>query len=232
MPAKRNAKRSNAKRSNAKRNNAKRNNAKRPVGRDIARAGRRPVPPPPRLAPVPENRWTAPQRALVEAISAGPRGRFDNSGPFGLWLHAPRFGMPAQALGSYARLESRVPPRLSEFAILVTARLWRAHYEWYVHAPIAARAGVKAATIADLRAGRVPKSAAKDERAVYDFVRELYRTRRVGERTYQRLHRLLGDEAMVEFVGILGYYALVAMSLNVFRMLPPGDAPLPFGREP
>lgn len=184
-----------------------------------------------RLQPIAENKRTAPQRALVKAISSGPRGKFNNSGPFAIWLHAPEFGMPAQALGGFARLRTGVPSRLSEFAILCTARLWRSHYEWHVHAPIAESAGVKPKTIADLRAGRVPKSAAKDERAIYDFVKELYKTRRVSDRTYKRVSAFLEESAMVELVGILGYYVMVAMSLNVFRMLPPDDSPLPFGRE-
>lgn len=187
--------------------------------------------PPARLAAIAEDRRTPEQQALVDAISSGPRGRFNNSGPFAIWLHAPAFGMPAQALGGFARLETGVPPRLSEFAILVTARLWRSHYEWFVHAPIAEKAGVKARTIADLRAGRAPRTAAKDERALYDFIVELYKTRRVGERNYKRVHALLGEQATVELVGILGYYVMVAMSLNVFRMLPPNDAELPFGAE-
>ena len=119
-----------------------------------------------------------------------------------------------------------MPPRLSEFAILCTARAWRAQYEWYAHAPIAERAGVKPKTIADIRAGREPESAPKDERAIYAFVQELYRTRRVSDRTYKRVHASLGDSAMVELVAILGYYAFVAMTLDVFRMMPPVEAEL------
>jgi len=187
--------------------------------------------PPARLTAIAEDQRTPEQQALVDAISSGPRGRFNNSGPFAIWLHAPAFGMPAQKLGGFARLETGVPPRLSEFAILVTARMWRSHYEWFVHAPIAEKAGVKARTIADLRAGRAPRTAAKDERAIYDFIVELYKTRRVGDRNYKRVHALLGEQATVELVGILGYYVMVAMSLNVFRMLPPDDAELPFGAE-
>ena len=72
------------------------------------------------------------------------------------------------------------------------------------------------------------KSAAKDERAVYDFVHELYKTKRVSDRTYKRLHALLGDAGLVEFVGILGYYVMISMTLNVFRMMPPADAELAF----
>jgi 4-carboxymuconolactone decarboxylase len=143
-------------------------------------------------------------------------------------MHAPEFGQLAQALGAHARYKTALPPRLSEFAILCTARLWRAQYEWYAHAPMAAKAGVKAETIEELRHDRVPDSAADDERAIYDFVQELYQTRRVGERTYGRVRAFLDEPAMVEFVGILGYYALISMTLNVFQMLPPEAEPLAF----
>ncbi|RDV02390.1 carboxymuconolactone decarboxylase family protein [Undibacter mobilis] len=169
------------------------------------------------------------QHTLLRAMRSGPRGAaLKPQGPFAVWLHAPEYGQLAQALGGFCRYQSSVPARLSEFAILCTARLWRAQFEWYVHASIAEKEGVKPTTIADLRAGRAPKSAAKDERAVYDFVQEVYKAKRVSERTYQRVLAVLGEKGVVELVGILGYYASVAMTLNVFAMLPPEDAPLAF----
>src|SRR5206468_4730253 len=108
-------------------------------------------------------------------------------------------------LGGHCRFKTAVAPRLSEFAILATAKLWRAQYEWFAHVPQAERAGVKKETIRDLHRGRIPKSAPKDERAIYDFVRELYRTRRVSDRNFARVRALLGDAGTIEFVGILGY---------------------------
>jgi 4-carboxymuconolactone decarboxylase len=183
----------------------------------------------PRLPALAAEQLTPAQQALVDSIRSGPRGQATQiRGPFAVFLHSPDYGQLAQQLGGYCRLKTRVPPRLSEFAILVTAKLWRAQYEWFAHAPHAERAGVAAQTIKALRAGRAPKSLPKDERAVYDFIKELYRRKRVGDKTYARLHALLGDDGMVEFVGILGYYALIAMSLNVFRMGPPEGEPLPF----
>ena len=143
----------------------------------------------------------------------------------------PAFGQLAQKLGGHCRFNTAVPARLSEFAILVTAKMWRAQYEWYAHVPQAERAGVAKATIRDIHRGRVPKSAPKDERAIYDFVQELYKTRRVSDRNFKRVHSILGDAAMVEFVGILGYYVLISMILNVFRMSPPADEPLPFSEN-
>jgi 4-carboxymuconolactone decarboxylase len=183
--------------------------------------------PAPRLPVLDEPHMNDAQRALMQAIRSGPRGgSITPRGPFAVWLHAPEFGQLAQALGGFCRYQTALPPRLSEFAILCTARLWRAQYEWFAHAPIAEKAGVKVKTIADLRAGRKPASAPKDERALYDFIQEVYKAKRVTDRTYKRAQALLGDKATVELVGILGYYALISMTLNVFRMMPPADAKL------
>ena len=180
--------------------------------------------PPARLKDISEDEMTAGQRALAAEMLKS-RGKTAIGGPFGVFLHAPDYGDLAQKLGAYCRYRTAVPPRLSEFAILVIARLWRAQYEWHVHAPIAAKAGVTPKTIKDLQAGRAPASAPKDERALYEFISELHKTRRVSNKTYGQVHALLGDAGMVEFTGILGYYTLIAMTLNAFNVaLPEGEA--------
>ena len=185
--------------------------------------------PAPRLALIDETQMTDAQRALLTSLRAGPRGAsITPRGPFAVWMHAPEFGELAQKLGAHCRYGTALSPRQSEFAILCTARLWRAQYEWFAHAPMAEKSGVKPKTIEELRLGRKPKSAPKDERAIYDFVQELYKTRRVTDRTYKMAQSLLGDAATVELVGILGYYVLISMTLNVFRMLPPEKEKLAF----
>jgi 4-carboxymuconolactone decarboxylase len=180
----------------------------------------------PRLATLAEETLTPAQRALAESIKSGPRGQFKMAGPFAVYLHAPVFGELAQKLGGHLRFKTSVPPRLSEFAILVTAQHWKAQYEWAMHAPMAEQQGVKPATIRDIQAGRAPKKAPRDEQAIYAFAKELYAKRRVGTATYNRVRKLLGDAGTVELVGILGYYALVSMTLNTFRM------PIPEGMKP
>ncbi len=188
--------------------------------------------PPPRLPAIPEDELTPEQRSLIDSIRSGPRGQFKMSGPFYCYLHAPAFGELAQKLGAHCRFGTKVPPRLSEFAILVTAQHWKSHYEWAAHAPIAERQGVKPETIRDLRVGRAPKTAPKDERAIHAFIKEIYRDKRVSNRTYQSVRALLGDAGTVELVGLLGYYAMVAMTLDVFRMPVPAGQPLPFAEPP
>src|SRR5262249_18703835 len=134
-----------------------------------------------RLSVLDENELNEAQRTLLDALRGGPRGQsLTIRGPFAAWMHAPEFGLLAQALGAHCRYGSGLEPRLSEFAILCTARFWCAQYEWFAHAPIAEKAGVKRKTIDDLRAGHEPKSAPKDERAIHAYVQELYKTRRVS----------------------------------------------------
>jgi 4-carboxymuconolactone decarboxylase len=182
----------------------------------------------PRLPAITEADMTPAQRALVESIRSGPRGTFKMSGPFAVYLHAPEFGELAQKLGGHVRFKTSIPPRLSEFAILVTAQFWQAQYEWVAHEPIALKQGVKPDVIKDLRAGRQPKKASKDERAIYDFARELFKTKRVSNRNYARVQKVLDNAGTVELVGLLGYYSTVAMTLDVFRMPVPDGTPLPF----
>jgi len=185
-----------------------------------------------RLPVLTEDALDADQRRLLDAMRAGPRGaRAQLRGPFAVYMHAPAYGELTQQLGAYVRFNTALAPRLSEFAILCIARIWRAQYEWHAHAPIAESAGVKPQTISAIKAGRTPATAPRDERAIWDFVRELHKRRRVGERTYKRVHAVLGDRGMVELVGIIGYYTGVSMVLNVFNVpLPDGAAP--FFAEP
>ena len=182
-----------------------------------------------RLPDLDEKSLSPAQRAMRDAIVTS-RGLTSSKlgGPFAVWLHAPEFGDIVQKLGAHCRYRTALPPRLSEFSILTMARYWRAQFEWFAHAPIAQKAGVKPETIRDLKAGRKPRKMAKDERAIYDFIAELHRTRRVSDKSYARVQAVLGDAGMVEFVGLLGYYTLVSMTLNVFRVNPPPGEALAF----
>ncbi|MEJ2436338.1 MAG: carboxymuconolactone decarboxylase family protein [Pseudolabrys sp.] len=104
--------------------------------------------PAPRLALIEEDEMNEAQRALLASLRAGPRGQsITPRGPFAAWMHAPELGELAQTLGAHCRYRTTLEPRLSEFAILCTARTWRAQYEWYAHAPMAEKAGVKPQTI-------------------------------------------------------------------------------------
>lgn len=182
-----------------------------------------------RLPPLVESELNPAQQVLLASMRASPRGgKLSLVGPFGCYMYAPEIGEPIQQLASYCRFKTRLPKRLSEFAILTIGRLWKSQYEFFVHAREGEAAGIKPETIRDLKAGRVPQRAPRDERALYDFIVELHQKRRVSNRNYARVQKLLGDGGMVELLAIMGSYTLTCTVLNTFRVPLPAGATPPF----
>jgi 4-carboxymuconolactone decarboxylase len=169
---------------------------------------------------------TPEQKIVLDEILSGPRGNLD--GPFLGWIHSPELAQQAQRLGAFCRYSTGLPLRLSELAILVTAVRWQAQAEWFIHYPIALQAGVGAADAETIREGRRPDFADADDALIYDFASELYETKRVSDATYAKAAERFGHQVVVNLVGLLGYYALVAMTLNVFDMRALGQESLPF----
>ena len=118
------------------------------------------------------------------------------------------------ALGEYLRYRSALPPRLSEFAILVTAAQWQQQLEWDIHAPIALKAGIPQLVMDAMWAGMTPSNLDADLKVLYDLCTELHRDRRVNAATHERAVMTLGEQGAMDAVGICGYYALLAMVLN------------------
>lgn len=166
---------------------------------------------------------TPAQRKVAEAIVAGPRKSM--GGPFNTWLRSPELADKLQQVGEHLRFHSSVPPKLNEFAILITARAWDADYEWSAHYPLALKAGLERSVADDLASGRRPRAMLPDEAAVYEFVTELRRTRRVSDPTYAAAHKVLGDQGIVDLIALSGYYDLVSMTLNTAQVKAPTDGP-------
>ncbi len=179
-----------------------------------------------RLPELTDATMTQDQRRVLDAILQGPRGNLD--GPFLAWVHSPELADPAQQLGAYCRYHTSLPLRLSELAILVTAQWWQSQAEWQIHASIALAAGLNQEQIEALRQGLKPPFSEQDEALVYRIGTELYATRRISNALYQEAVALFGEPALVELVGIYGYYALVAMTLNVFAVDREVEDDLPF----
>jgi 4-carboxymuconolactone decarboxylase len=176
------------------------------------------------MPPIPTTKQTAAQRAAARELAATPRGGV--IGPFVPALRSPEFMTRLQRLGEYLRYHSALGPRLTELVILLTARAWTQQFEWSLHAETARAAGLRAATIAAIAAGRKPARLEADEAVVYDFFNELESTRSVGDATYARARTALGEQGIVDLLGVAGYYATLAMLLNVAR------TPLPRARRP
>lgn len=179
-----------------------------------------------RLTPLDEASMDDAQRAVLKEIVSGPRGNLD--GPFLAWIHSPALADHAQRLGAFCRYGTRLELRLTELAILFTAAWWQSQAEWQIHEPIARSAGVSQAVIDALREQTLPPFTRDDERLIYGFGKALYETRRVDDDLYAQAVQAFGEPAVVELTGLLGYYALVAMTLNVFAVRRNSEEPLPF----
>lgn len=174
-----------------------------------------------RLPPIAPAQWSDAQRREAEAVIAGPRGALIS--PFVPLLRSPELMGHVQRMGEYLRYRSALGLRLSEFAILLTAREWSQQVEWVIHAPIAEREGVARASIEALAEGRRPEGLPEDEAAVYDFCTELHHRRGVCDVTWQRAVALFGEQGVVDLIGVTGYYSLLSMVMNAARTAVPAS---------
>ncbi len=170
---------------------------------------------PDRLPPLDPASWTAEQRREAQAIIDGPRGALIS--PFVPLLRSPELMGHAQRMGEYLRYRSALPLRLSELAILVVARAWSQPVEWAIHAPIAIKAGVAAASVDAIAQGRVPPALPPDEQAVWAVSVELQRDRGVADPTWAAALQALGEQALVDLLALNGYYTQLAMVMNAAR---------------
>ena len=179
-----------------------------------------------RLPAIPPDQYTDQQKkAAADFLAARKVPVF---GPFEPLMYSPEVMSQARAMGDYLRYKSGIGNTLSELAILVTAREWTQDYEWHVHAPLAAKAGIRPDIIEAIRDGRRPAGMSEDEEIVYDVSSELHKNKRVSDRTFARAEQRFGKPAVVDLVGINGYYTLLAMELNAARYpLPKDGTPLP-----
>lgn len=147
-------------------------------------------------------------------------------GPFVPLLRSPDVMVRVGALGEQLRYKSSLPPRLSEFIILLIARQWTQQYEWHTHESIAAKAGLRADIILAVKEGRRPERMAEDEEIVYSVLDELQRNRTVSDVTYRRGAATFGEQGIIDTTAIAGYYTLLAMIMNTAQTaLPEGIAP-------
>jgi len=156
------------------------------------------------------------QLDIYNEIVNGPRG--DVVGPIKVWLNNPKFAKNAQKVGQYIRYESSLPSRLSELAIITTGRCWSSEFEWEQHAPLAQKAGIDINYINLIAKGERPSFIKDDEQVVFDFSVECNLLKDVGEKLYNEAIDLLGQSSVIDLVATCGYYNLISMTINTFKI--------------
>lgn len=159
------------------------------------------------------------QRAIYDRLI---RERGHMRGPFAVWLRNAELCDSTLKLQEMFALRVKLERRLLELMILVAARLATAQYAWFIHEPHALKFGISPEIVQAIRERRTPEFTREDERLVYDITMELNTTRALSEASYERGMAMFGEQVMVELVSAIGFYAMVAMTLNAFAVTVPG----------
>jgi 4-carboxymuconolactone decarboxylase len=150
------------------------------------------------------------------------------AGPYNLLLRSPVLGQKMFDLLHYLRWQTSVPLKLNEFAILIIGRQWRSQVEWFAHAPLAIKAGLSPAIVAELKMNRRPSGMPPEESVVYDFITELTTKHAVSETTFKRAKEILGEQQIVDLTAVAGTYITIAMILAMAEAGVPAGEELPF----
>jgi 4-carboxymuconolactone decarboxylase len=166
------------------------------------------------------------QKAWADALAAPPRNGKIGNPPYRAYVHSPDLAARLTELASYLRWHTSLPPRLSELAILITAREWTAQYEWYAHYPHAIDGGLDPKVAAAIAEGKRPEGMRDDEIALYDLATSLYRDRKVTDAVYKAALDKFGERGIMDIIGIIGFYGITSMTLITMQAgAPDGKVP-------
>ncbi|MGA0032897.1 MAG: carboxymuconolactone decarboxylase family protein [Burkholderiales bacterium] len=184
-----------------------------------------PALPPERLPHISQEHWTEEQKKVAAAIASGPRGEV--RGPFLALLRSPGLAHTVQQVGEYLRFKCPLDRRIAEMATLMAARHWTQQYEWQSHYKHAMKAGLSPAIAHAIAEGRRPAGMAADEEALHELLTEVFHNKSACDETYRRAVKVFGEQGVIELIAVAGYYAMLAMILNVARKeLPAGQEPM------
>ena len=174
---------------------------------------------------IPADKQTEAQKKAVVEYKA-LRGADLTGPPWSVLLRVPDQVMPALEIRLHYLNKSVLGPKLTELAILTAARRWTNNWEWNAHSTAAANAGLSADIMAAIRDGRRPDRMTDDEAIVFDVSMELENNQSVSDATYAKAVAKFGESGVVELASIQGYYAYLAMVMNVAKItVAPGVSP-------
>ena len=166
----------------------------------------------------------SPEHHTVYDAIAQSRGQV--RGPFLALLHSPQIADRTAHLGAYLRFESQLDPKVIELAALVSSRELECKHEWAAHIGHAQKAGIPLETIRAIHQRQGAENFSSEDAQIISFVREILQAHRVSEPTFQALFARLDVCGLVELTATVGYYAMLACTLNAFdvaSVTPPDD---------
>lgn len=133
---------------------------------------------------------------------------------FRMLLNNPDAAAAVGQLGEYLRFNSSLDPTIREIAILSVAQQTCSGYEWAHHEPVARAVGVREVVIESIHAGRAPMGLPAKEGVFAQAAKELVDTGNLTDHTFQAIEHLLGPSGVIDFIVLVGYYAMLATALR------------------
>lgn len=155
-------------------------------------------------------------RAIAEKI-VDTRKSLD--GPFSVWMHAPEWAERVAHLGTLVRWEGTLELRVRTLAALVVGRHFEAQYVWGIQGVIGAERDIPRSTIDAIRDDDLTGVPAEDLQII-EFTRNLLRTNRVDDALAKPVLKRLGADRYVQLTTCIGYYAMLAMTVNAAELAP------------
>lgn len=178
-----------------------------------------------RLPGIDPKDYSAKQRELADRI-ASKRGGV--RGPFLCWLHSPELCERVEALGAFVRFDCSLPEKLRELSILICSRHFDAQHSWNAHKDKAIAAGIAEAPIQAIAEKRAPRFPNRDEQVFWEFCNQILTEHFVDDVTYAEAEKLFGTTGLVDAIGCLGNFSMLAFCLNTFKVDLNNSIPPPF----
>ncbi len=158
--------------------------------------------------------------AIFDSIAAS-RGAVQ--GPFTMFLHSPDIAGRVAHLGTFVRFEGSLDKRVRVLAAMVVAREYEAMYVWGAQTGNARRQGVPETTIDAIRDNHSRGVPAEDAQVI-EFTRALLRKHRVDDTMFKAVQQRFGNDELIQLTGAIGYFALLAMTVNACELEPAAGA--------
>jgi 4-carboxymuconolactone decarboxylase len=167
------------------------------------------------------------QKAYVESIAKPPRNANHKNPPYKVYIRSPELAKRVEAVSDYVRWNTGQPARLTELAIMITARHWSNQWIWRGHYRAAVRGGLDPSVGAAMAAGKRPEGMKEDEAILYNYAAEMYRDKAVSDATYAAAVKAFGERGLIDLIATMGYYDMVAMTLIAAKAIPPREDDVP-----
>src|SRR5215813_12129107 len=182
-----------------------------------------------RYPPLSPNQLSPQQKAYIESLAKPPRNNTTalQNPPFRVYMRSPDLATTLEAVSDYVRWNTGQPPRLTELAIMITARQWSSQWIWRGHYRAAVKDGLDPSVGADIAAGKRPSKMKEDETILYNYATEMYRDKAVSDATFAAAVKAFGERGLINLVATMGYYDIVAMTLMTAKAVAPKEEDVP-----